>query len=207
MLTLEGTDYARAVLMRAGRLRPAAGGGERPPVPALSGRTLILEVHKTFTSKKVGKHDNTCYNRRDYGCGFDRCGHLRCPQGPFPGPGGIGGGDRGPGGGGRHRKCPGRPGGPSGDAPDPGANRDAGGRGYGPAVPGGPDAGGGRGRGLRHRGPAGPDGTGRGRAELPGQPDAGEDPGHRRLLGHGRGGESWPSPFSMRRCSWSPSWD
>lgn len=57
------------------------------------------------------------------------------------------------------------------------------------AVPGGPDAGGGRGRGLRHRGPAGPDGTGRGRAELPGQPIAGEDPGHRRLLGHGRGGE------------------
>ena len=46
--------------------------------------------------------------------------------------GGIGGGDRGPGGGGHHRKYPGRPGGPSGDAPDPGANRDEGGRGYGP---------------------------------------------------------------------------
>ena len=39
------------------------------------------------------------------------------------------------------------------------------------------------------------------------EPDAGEDPGHRRLHWSWPWWRVWPSPFSMRRCSWSPSWD
>ena len=52
----EGHGYARTVLMRQDGTALLLAARERPTVPALRGN-IDLGIHKTFTSKKVGKHD------------------------------------------------------------------------------------------------------------------------------------------------------